>query len=194
MRHVGTVVGSPSGEPCVIVHNALVITDMRAGREDDLPALLEIYNHHVRTGYATFDEAEVSLDDRRVWWATYAPTGSHRIIVAAEDERVVGYATSGPYRAHSAFRHTVEASVFLAPGAIGRGLGGGLYDMLLAELVDTEARRVVAAVALPNDASVALHLSRQFTVVGTFTDYAIKGGRRISSTWFERPVRLGECP
>jgi phosphinothricin acetyltransferase len=176
------------------MQNARVITDVRAGWEGDLPALLEIYNHHVRTGYATFDEAEMGLDDRRAWWETYAPVGSHRLIVAAEDEQVVGYATSSPYRMHPAFRHTVEASVYLAPAAIGRGLGGRLYDTLLAELVDTEARRVVAAVALPNDASVALHLSRRFTVVGTFTDYAIKRGRRISSTWFERPVRLDELP
>lgn len=165
-----------------------MIADVRAGRDADLPALLEIYNHHVRTGYATFDEAEVSLDDRRAWWATYAPVGPHRVLVAADGERVVGYATSGPYRAHPAFRHTVETSVYLAPDAVGRGLGGRLYDTLLAELADTEARRVVAAVALPNDASVALHLSRRFTVVGTFTDYAIKNGRSISSTWFERAV------
>jgi phosphinothricin acetyltransferase len=85
---------------------------------------------------------------------------------------------------------SVETSVYLAPDAIGQGIGGRLYDTLLAELVDSEAHHVVAAVALPNDASVALHLSRQFTVVGTFTDYAIKRGRRVSSTWFERPVRM----
>ncbi|MDI6100197.1 GNAT family N-acetyltransferase [Actinoplanes sp. NEAU-A12] len=172
-----------------------MIIDVRAGREGDLPALLEIYNHHVRTGHATFDEVEVSLDDRQAWWATYAPVGSHRLIVAAGDERVAGYATSSPYRAHPAFQHTVETSVYLAPDAIGQGIGGRLYDTLLAELVDTDAHHVVAAVALPNDASVALHLSRRFTVVGTFTDYAIKRGRRISSTWFERPVRMrDECP
>ncbi|MFI1996753.1 GNAT family N-acetyltransferase [Actinoplanes sp. NPDC020271] len=165
-----------------------MVTDVRAGREDDLPVLTEIYNHHVRTGYATFDEAEVDLADRRAWWTTYATTGPHRLMVAVDDERPVGYATSSPYRAHPAFRHTVETSIYLAPAAIGRGLGGRLYDTLLAELADTEAHHVVAAVALPNDASVALHLSRHFTVVGTFTDYAIKHGRRISSTWFERPV------
>ncbi|MEU4620689.1 N-acetyltransferase family protein [Actinoplanes sp. NPDC023801] len=169
-----------------------MIIDVRAGKEDDLPALLGIYNHHVRTGYATFDEVEASLDGRQAWWATFAPVGPYRLIVAAGDERVVGYATSSPYRAHPAFRHTVETSVYLAPDAIGKGVGGRLYDTLLAELVDTEADHVVAAVALPNDASVALHLSRQFTVVGSFTDYAIKRGRRISSTWFERPVRLQE--
>jgi phosphinothricin acetyltransferase len=166
-----------------------VTADLRPGREDDLPALRDIYNHHVRHGHATFDEAEASLDERRAWWTTYRPVGPHRLLVAADGDRVVGYATSSPYRPHPAFRHTVETSVYLAPDAIGRGLGGRLYDTLLAALADTGAHRVVAAVALPNAASVALHLSRGFTVVGTFTDYAVKGDRRISSTWFERPVR-----
>jgi L-amino acid N-acyltransferase YncA len=49
---------------------------------------------------------------------------------------------------------------------------------------------VVASVALPNDASVALRLSRRFRAIGTFHDYAIEHGTVISSTWFERPVML----
>ncbi|WP_221320583.1 GNAT family N-acetyltransferase [Actinoplanes sp. L3-i22] len=164
--------------------------DLRAGVEDDLPALLDIYNHHVRHGYATFDEAEVSLAERRAWWSAYSPVGAHRLLVAAAGRRVVGYATSSAYRPHPAFRHTVETSVYLAPDAVGRGFGGRLYDRLLADLSGTGAHRVVAAVALPNDASVGLHLSRGFTIVGTFTGYAVKGDRSISSTWFERPVVL----
>lgn len=162
--------------------------EVRPGHEEDLPALRDIYNHHVLHGHATFDETTVSLQERRAWFAKYAPTGPHRLLVAVDEGGVAGCASSGPYRPHPAFRHTVETSVYLAPDRVGRGIGGLLYDALLAELAGTEADRVVAAVALPNDASVALHLSRGFTVVGTFTDYAVKGGRRISSTWFERPV------
>lgn len=161
---------------------------LRAGREGDLSALTDIYNHHVRHGYATFDEVEVSANERRPWWTTYTPTGPHQLFVAVDGDHVLGYATSSPYRMHPAFRQTVETSIYLAPEAIGKGLGGKLYDTLLASLVDTEARRVVAAVALPNDASMALHLSRGFAIVGTFTNYAIKNGHQISSTWLERPV------
>ncbi|MER7471362.1 N-acetyltransferase family protein [Micromonospora sp. NPDC000018] len=162
--------------------------ELRPGREDDLWQLLGIYNHHVRHGYATFDESEATLSDRRAWFAAYSKTGPHRLLVAADGDRVVGYATSSSYRPHPAFKHTVETSIYLAPDATGQGLGGRLYDALLAALAGTTAERVVAAVALPNDASVALHLSRGFSIVGTFTDYAVKNGRHISSTWFERPV------
>jgi phosphinothricin acetyltransferase len=162
--------------------------ELRPGRAEDLPALLAIYNHYVRHSYATFDEAEATAAERRTWFDSYASAGPHRLLVAVAAGRVLGYATSSPYRAHPAFRDTVETSVYLDPDARGRGLGGQLYDRLLADLTQTTARLAVAGVALPNDASVALHLSRGFAEVGTFVDYAVKNGHRISSTWFQRPV------
>jgi phosphinothricin acetyltransferase len=61
-----------------------------------------------------------------------------------------------------------------------------LYDELLGRLATERVHSVLAAVALPNAASVGLHLSRGFREVGTFTDYATKGGQLISSTWFEK--------
>lgn len=162
--------------------------DIRPGREADLPGLLAIHNHHVRHGHATFDEAEATLSERAAWLTTYSSTGPHRLLVADDGQRILGYAASSPYRRHPAFTYTVETSIYLHPDAIGRGLGGRLYDHLLAILADTTARVALAGVALPNAASVALHLSRGFTTVGTFTDYAVKHGQSISSTWFERLI------
>ncbi|MGW4528953.1 N-acetyltransferase family protein [Amycolatopsis sp. NPDC004378] len=86
--------------------------------------------------------------------------GPHRLLVATERDRVLGYVTSSPFRLHPAFRQTVETSIYLDPVATGRGLGGRPYDALLDALTGTVASRVLAAVALPNDASVALHLSK----------------------------------
>ncbi len=161
---------------------------IRSGRQSDLPALLAIYDHHVRSGWATFDEVEATPGERQRWFDGFRASGPHRILVVEGGRGVVGYATSMRYRAHPAFDRTVETSIYLHPSATGRGLGGRLYDALLAELVGTSARRVVAAVALPNEASLALHRSRGFEVVGTFTDYAVKRGQVISSTWLQRPV------
>lgn len=162
--------------------------NIRQGQRDDLLALLHIYNHHVRHGYATFDEIEATASERDTWYAAYGPHGPHRLLVSVDGERVLGYATSSPYRPHPAFQHTIETSIYLHPAALGRGLGGQLYDALLAALIGTTARVAVAGVALPNPASVQLHLSRGFTTVGTFTDYAVKYQQLISSTWFERRI------
>lgn len=164
--------------------------DIRQGRGEDLEQLVAIYNHHVVHGNATFDEGPVTLEDRAEWIAQFSVQGPHRLVLATDGDLVLGYASSAVYRQHPAFRHTVETSIYLHPDATGRGIGGRLYDRLLNDLADSSARRVVASVALPNDASVALHLSRRFRAVGTFHDYAIKHGTVISSTWFERPVML----
>ncbi len=73
--------------------------------------------------------------------------------------------------------------------ARGLGLGKRVYDELLARLAEQEVHSVLAAVALPNAASIALHLSRGFSEVGTLTEYAVKDGQLISSTWFEKLLR-----
>jgi phosphinothricin acetyltransferase len=147
---------------------------------------VRIYNHYVAHSDATFDESPVTVEDRQAWFQAFTDTGPHQILVADDGEDVLGCATSGPYRAHPAFRETVETGVYLHPAATGRGLGGRLYDELLHRLAASAAHVAVASVALPNPASIALHRSRGFTEVGTFAEYALKRGRRISSTWFQR--------
>lgn len=164
---------------------------VRTGAREDLSALLNIYNHHVETSDATFDVLPLSLSGGEVWMSAFAATGSHQLLVVDHEGDVLGYATSGPYRSHPAFSQTVETSIYLRPDAQGRGLAGRLYDTLLGRLVSSDAHMAVAGVALPNDASLALHRSRGFVEVGTFTEYAIKNGRRISATWFERSVTTG---
>jgi phosphinothricin acetyltransferase len=163
--------------------------EIRPGHSGDLERLVEIYNYYIKHTHAAFSENEYGVEDRREWLGEYSAAGVHRLFVAVDGDRLLGYATSSRYRPQLAFRNTVESSVYLDPGAVGRGLGGRLYDCLLTALVETPAERVLAAVALPNPASIALHLSRGFTVVGTFTDYAVKNGQAISSTWLERGVR-----
>jgi phosphinothricin acetyltransferase len=162
---------------------------IRPGRLSDLPSLVSIYNHYGVHSNATFDEAPVTVEDRLDWFQTFAETGPFQLLVADDGEDVLGCATSGPYRSHSAFRQTMETGIYLHPDAIGQGLGRRLYDELLRRLSATDVHVVLAGVALPNPASVALHLSCGFKEIGTFTEYALKRGRRISSTWFERRLR-----
>jgi phosphinothricin acetyltransferase len=102
---------------------------------------------------------------------------------------VLGYAKSGIHKDRRAYDTTVETSVYLAPEAQGRGVGGALYDELLARLGACPAVRLaVAGVAEPNEASTRLHVSRGFTPVGRFTGIGTKFGRSWDVTWYERPL------
>src|SRR5688500_15912568 len=160
---------------------------IRPATEDDLPAIHDVYAHQAATGTATFDSEPRPLESWRAH-ASSTEAGDH-LLVAEEDGVVLGYASSGPYRPRPAYTHTREASVYLTDGARGRGCGRLLYDALLERLRADGVHLVVAVIALPNDASIALHRAFGFTSVGVLHEVGRKFGRWIDTELFE--LRLG---
>jgi phosphinothricin acetyltransferase len=173
--------GSACGLPDIFI---------RSGREADLPRLVELHNHYVQHGHVSFDTELVTVESRRAWFDAFS-TGPHRILVAESPQGVLGCATSSRYRTHPAFDQTVETGIHLDPSARGIGVGTQLYAALLRALEDQPVHLAVAGVALPNDASLALHRKLGFEEVGIFREYALKRGTRISSMWFQRIVGSG---
>jgi phosphinothricin acetyltransferase len=161
---------------------------IRNGREEDLPVLVDLYNHYVSNGHVTFDTAPATVESRREWFSTFSG-GPYQLLVADSARGILGCATSGRYRTHPAFDQTVETGIYLDPKARRSGIGTGLYRELLRILEREPVHMAVAGVALPNDASIALHRKLGFTEVGIFQEYAIKHGVRISSLWFQRLIR-----
>jgi phosphinothricin acetyltransferase len=126
------------------------------------------------------------------WRRTVAESDAEegRLLLAALDAggEVLGYAKSGEHKSRPAYASTCETSVYVARDARGRGVGGALYDALLARLDESPLRLAVGGVAEPNEASTRLHLSRGFTPVGTFTGVGAKRGRAWDVTWYQRPL------
>jgi phosphinothricin acetyltransferase len=118
------------------------------------------------------------------------------ILVALGDgDEVLGYAKSATHKDRPAYDITREVSVYVASDARGTGVGGALYDALLARLEALPALRLaVAGVAVPNEGSTRLHLSRGFTPVGTFTGIGWKFGRAWDVTWYQRPLTVDSTP
>jgi phosphinothricin acetyltransferase len=158
---------------------------IREARQDDLPRLTAIYNHYVLHSHATFDD--VAFTDRSEWFSHYGHA-PHHLLVAEVDGVVQGYATSSPYRPKPGYRTTVETSVYVAHDAGGQGLGTTLYGALMPLVDAADVHRCVAGIALPNEASVALHERFGFRLVGVFTEVGFKQ-RWIDVAWFERPTR-----
>lgn len=158
---------------------------IRRAAADDLPALVDIFNHYVVHGHATFGTELHTVRSRRPWFELYGD-GRHQLLVACADAAVVGYASSSPYRSGPAFDATVETSVYLHPSHRARGAGSALYAALIDRMGRQSVHLAVAGVALPNAASIALHRKMGFEEVGTFREYARKHGEWISSTWFQR--------
>ena len=162
------------------------MTTVEIATIDDLGALVEIFNHYVATSNSNFDTQPTTIDARRQWFAKFSSTGPYRLLVARRDGKVLGSASSSPYRDHPAFRETVEFGISLHAEHLGQGLGSLLYSALIESLANEPVHVALAGIALPNDASVALHRKFGFTEVGIFRDYAIKDGEYISSVWMQR--------
>lgn len=161
---------------------------VRTGRRSDLPGLTELYNHYVSETSATFDLEPWTVEQRASWFDHYAETGRHRLLVAVDGDRVLGYATSSSFRDKAAYRPSVETTIYLDPDATGRGVGSMLYQELFAQLQSEQVHRAYAGVALPNPASIALHRRFGFEDVGTFGEVGRKHGRWWDVHWMQRPL------
>jgi phosphinothricin acetyltransferase len=154
----------------------------------DADALLALRNHYVAHSFATFDETPLERPAVVDWLRGYATTGPHRLVLALDGERLLGYCSSQAYRAHPAFARTIETSVYVAPDAGRAGIGTALYGRLFSALAGQGLHRALVGIALPNEASVRLHERFGFRKVGVFDEYAWKNGRAISSLWMERAL------
>lgn len=161
---------------------------IRPAVASDLPLLTEIYNYYIENTNIAFDTEPMTEDDYRPWFEKYSTTGPYRLFVAELDGEVIGSAGSRQYREHPAFIETVEFGIYLSKKAHGKGVGKKLYSALFEALKNEKVHLVVAGVALPNPASVALHKSMGFSEVGVFDQYAQKNGQYISSMWLQKRV------
>lgn len=161
---------------------------IRRGVAADLTDLTEIYNHYVRETPITFDIEPFEPEQRRTWLESFSDAGRHQLFVGERERRVVGYACSHRFRVKPAYDESVETTAYLAPDALGEGIGARLYGALFDALANEPVHRALAGMTLPNPASLALHQRFGFTSVGTFREVGWKFGRHWDVQWFEKPM------
>jgi phosphinothricin acetyltransferase len=158
-------------------------TDVRAATDADLAGAAAIYDAEVRAGISTFDLEPPPLS---YWQHRLDSTepGDH-FLVAHDGGEIVGFAYSSAYRPRPGYRLTRETSVYLAEGARGQGLGRRLYDDLLGRLDADGIHVALALIALPNPASVALHVACGFEHLGTMREVGRKFDRWLDTAWYQ---------
>lgn len=155
-------------------------------------AITEIYNDAVAHSTAIWNESLVGIDDRTRWHAERVDAG-YPVLVAVDDSDVLGYATYGPWRPHSGYRHTVEHSVYVRATQRGRGIGGALMRELLRRARESGVHAMVGAVDSSNRESIVLHTRLGFVQVGRLPQVGAKFGRWLDLTLLqlildERPL------
>jgi len=145
---------------------------IRNVKTSDAAAICRIYNHYILNTAITFEEQPVAEAEMASRIEEY--TRRYPWIVYETDGDIVGYAYASPWKGRSAFRFSVESSVYLDPAATGGGLGSSLYRELLARLQSQSVHAVIAGITLPNPASVALHEKFGFRKTGEFHEVGWK--------------------
>lgn len=166
-----------------------MVFHIRPAVSDDLNALVQIYNHYVVDTHITFDTEPFAVNERIQWFNQFGQTGRHRLLVAEAGNDILGYASSTTFKPRAAYNRSVETTIYLDPGKIGEGIGLQLYGELLDQLIAEESvHRAYGGVALPNDASVALHRKLGFEHVGSYHEVGFKFDKYWDVNWFEKDV------
>lgn len=164
---------------------------VREAQDEDMAAIQVIYSHHVRTGLATFEEEppdEAELKRRR---AEVLRRGLP-YLVAERNGQVVGFAYAAPYRARSAYRHTVEDSVYVDHRALRRGIGKALLGALIERCAALGYRQMVAVIGdSANDPSLGVHAALGFREVGRLPAVGFKLGQWVDSVLMQLPLGPG---
>ena len=156
---------------------------IRPATESDLVAINDIYNHYVQHSTCTYQEEPEPLDARRQWFRHHG--GQHPVIVAEAGGQLAGWGSLSAFHSRSAYRRTVENSVYVHHQLHRRGIG----SLLLQELI-VRARRlghhaIIAGIDAEQAASVALHAKFHFETAGHLKQVGFKFGRWLDVIYME---------
>lgn len=166
------------------------MAELREATEADLPRIVAITNDAIRTSDTIWTETPVTLAQRRDWMRTRHEAG-FPVIVAVENDVVVGFGSYGSFRAFEGYRLTVEHSVYIAADARRRGLGHQLLAALIQRASSDGLHVMIGAITATNAASVALHESLGFSASSVIPQLGLKAGQWLDLIFM---YRLLESP
>jgi L-amino acid N-acyltransferase YncA len=167
----------------------LIIADAGAAHS---PTVHAIYAHWVLHGHASFEEVppdRAEMERRRL----AVQELSLPYLVAIEGDKVLGFAYAGLYRPRSAYRFTVEDSVYVAHDAHGKGIGRRLLAELIRRAEAQGKRQMLAVIGdSANAPSIGLHEALGFRRAGVFQSVGFKFGRWLDTVLMQRDLNAGD--
>lgn len=157
---------------------------IRQAETRDIEAIASIYNHYIANSVISFEEKPVSVNEMASRLERVQELG-YPWLVAENKQEVIGYAYASLWHTRSAYKHTAEVTVYLSPQHTGLGWGRKLHEALFAELCELDVHVMIAAIAQPNPASVALHEKLGFKKVAQFEEVGYKFGRWIDVGYWQ---------
>jgi len=150
---------------------------------DDVEKIRGIYNYYIINTPISFEEKPVSVDEVRQ--RIESVTRDYPWLVHEVDGEILGYAYATKWKMRSAYRFSVESTVYVKHGITGKGIGSGLYATLLDDLRMRSVHAVISIIALPNEKSQALHEKFGFKKAAHFRQVGFKFGQWIDVGYWE---------
>tara|TARA_B100001057_G_scaffold200996_1_gene201761 strand:- start:2399 stop:2902 length:504 start_codon:yes stop_codon:yes gene_type:complete len=143
----------------------------------DIEAINSLYNNYIRETAFTFDVKEKTLSEKKGWSKIFKKDSPYQCIVAYENDTLIGFASSRPFRDKEAYKSSIETSVYISEKYIGKGYGSLLMEDLLNKIKNYNINRAYAFITEPNNASEKLHLLLGFKKVGVLNNVGKKFGK-----------------
>ncbi|HEY4174739.1 MAG TPA: GNAT family N-acetyltransferase [Rhodopila sp.] len=167
--------------------------DIRDATEADVPDMQAIYAHHVLHGTGTFEEVPPSVEDMLGRFHKIVDRG-HVWLVATDATGVLGFGYYAPFRDRSAYRFTVEDSIYVREDVRGQGVGKALVTRLIELGTAAGLRQMIAVIGdSENVGSIGVHASLGFQMIGTMKSAGIKFGRWLDVVTMQRPLGRGDA-
>ncbi|MEY4131374.1 MAG: hypothetical protein RLZZ31_1498 [Actinomycetota bacterium] len=148
---------------------------LRLAQPTDAEELADIYNAEVTGSTVTFDLVPRTVEEQREWLE--ARSGAMAVVVAEIDGKIAGFAALSPYRSRPAYSTTVEDSVYVHSDFRGQGVGRALLSEVVSVATTKGFHCVMARIVGGHEASITLHQSLGFDVVGTEREVGRKFGK-----------------
>lgn len=160
---------------------------IRPARKTDVTDILKIYTPYITDTVITFETEVPTIEEftERIENIKNA----YPYLVCEVDGIVVGYAYASKHHERSAYKYSVDVSVYIAPNYQSRGMGKALYANLFKMLEDYNYYTAYARITLPNDKSISLHKSFGFIEVGICHNTGYKNGKWLDVIWLEKPLK-----
>ena len=157
---------------------------IRPAVEDDLPSLLDIYNHVILNTTAVYSYHPHSMEMRKEWYADKLKS-HYPVFVADGGGWIAGFSSYGPFRAWPAYKYTIENSVYVAEAHRGNGVGKLLIRPLIDQANILGYHAMIASIDASNTSSLRLHRSFGFEEVAHFRQVGFKFGRWLDLKFLE---------
>jgi len=157
---------------------------IRKAQETDLPAITDIYNDAIRHGTATFDTEEKTLENRRHWLGQHSQ--KYPVVVALQNETVVGWASLSRWSERAAYDDTAEISVYIHRDFRSMGIGRQLMQQVLYEGKQGGLHTVISRITQGNEISIHLHTQMGFETVGVLRQVGKKFGQLLDVTLMQK--------